>query len=966
VILSTLGAGGMGVVYAAYDPELDRKIALKLLHPEPGAGSGPSSGKRRLVREAQAMARLSHPNTIAVHDVGTHGDDVFVAMEYVDGWTLSAWVRRTKPPWTEALAVLRQAGAGLAAAHAAGLVHRDFKPENVMVAKDGRVRVLDFGLAREVATGLQEGASEKVAESSGELAVDLTRTGALLGTPAYMAPEQLEGKPADARSDQFSFCVALYEALHGTRPFAGDNIATLTFQVVSANVREPPADSKVPTWIHRIILRGLSAKPDDRFASMDALLAQLRRDPGATRRRTMTIGATIVVVSAAVLWAVWQKPESQEMCAGGEERVAEVWSPARAAAVENAFLAIDVPYAGETAKRVQARLDGYAAEWVSMYRSACEATHVRGEQSGELLDLRMACLGGRLEDLGALADVLEQADEQVLQKAPQATASLRPLARCADADALRAQVPPPEDATTAGKVDTVRKQLAQARALHGAGKYKDGLKVADAAVDEAARLGYDPLQAEARLTQGRLKESLGDYPGSETSLEASFFFASATRHDDVASESAALLTAVVGYRLARHDEGLQWGRHADAAVERVGRDGVEEALLLHSRSAVLRAKGDREAAVADGERALEIRERVLGPDHHLVARSLNNLGGALYMSGEYDRAREQFARSIEVLENAVGAGHPTIAPALSNLGSVAFGQGDYVQAETHYRRALEIMSASLDEGHPDLSAYFNNMGNVLEKRGDAEGAERHHLKALAIREANLDADHPHVAMSLDNIGGALRAQQRYEEAAGYHRRALEIREKRLGTDHRDVAMSRNNLGSALQYMKRWKEAEEQFRLALEIRKKALGPDHPDVALCIGNLGNLAAKQGQFGRARKKFDEALRIREKALPADHPLIATALSGRGQASLELGKVAEAIADLERAIAIYEKADVNVARLASAQLGLARALAKRGDKDGRALELARAAVKGYEASGRYYEKELVDAKRWLARHKG
>jgi tetratricopeptide (TPR) repeat protein len=954
----------MGVVYTAYDPELDRKIALKLLHPTPGGGSSASSGKRRLVREAQAMARLSHPNTIAVHDVGTHGDDVFVAMEYVDGWTLSAWLRRTNASWTEALSVLRQAGAGLAAAHAAGLVHRDFKPDNVMVAKDGRVRVLDFGLARE--TELREGASEEVSERSGPLAVDLTRTGALLGTPAYMAPEQLEGKPADARSDQFSFCVALYEALHGQRPFAGDNIATLTFQVVSANVREPPTDSNVPAWIHRIILRGLKAEPDDRFPSMDALLAQLRRDPGAKRRRTMTIGATVVVVSAAVLWALWQKPETQELCGGGEERVAKVWGPARAGAVHDAFLAIGVPYAEETANKVKARLDGYAAEWARMHRSACEATHVRGEQSGELLDLRMACLGGRLEDLDALVEVLAQADEQVLQKAPQATASLRPLARCADTDALRAQVPPPEDADTANKVDAVRKQLAQARALHGAGKYEEGLEAASAAVEAAAELSYEPLQAEARLAEGRLKESLGDYPGSETSLKESFFLAAATRHDDVASEAAALLTVVVGYRLARHDEGLVWARHAEAAIERVGRDGVEEALLLHSRSAVLRAKGDLEAAVADAERALEIRERVLGADHHLVARSLNTLGNALYYNAQYDRAREQFARSIEVLEKAVGAGHPTIAPGLSNLGSVAFGQGDYVQAEANYRRALEIMSGTLPEGHPDLSAYYNNMGNVLLKRGDPEGSERDHRKALAIREANLDADHPHVAMSLDNIGGALVAQLRYEEAAGYHRRALVIREKRLGKDHRDVAMSRNNLGTALQYMERWEKAEEQFRLAAEIRKKALGPEHPDVALCVDNLGHVAAKQGQYRRAHGRFDEALRIREKALPADHPLIASALSSRGQAALELGKVEEAIADLERAIPIFEKSDVDVARLASVQLGLARALTRRGDEDGRALDLARAAVKAYEASGRFYEKDLTDAKRWLARHGG
>ncbi|HET6583005.1 MAG TPA: serine/threonine-protein kinase, partial [Nannocystaceae bacterium] len=218
VVLERIGSGGMGVVYAAYDPQLDRKVALKLLHAREER-DGDSGGRARVLREAQAMARLSHPNVVAVHDVGVVDDTLFVAMEFVEGVTLGHFIAAGSRRWNEVLDVFEPAGRGLAAAHAAGLVHRDFKPDNVMIGNDGRVRVMDFGLARaaaEITTESSEGSGGSIVELSG---VDrLTRTGALVGTPAYMAPELLAGGNADARSDQFAFCVALHRALYGTAP----------------------------------------------------------------------------------------------------------------------------------------------------------------------------------------------------------------------------------------------------------------------------------------------------------------------------------------------------------------------------------------------------------------------------------------------------------------------------------------------------------------------------------------------------------------------------------------------------------------------------------------------------------------------------------------------------------------------------------------------------------------------------
>jgi tRNA A-37 threonylcarbamoyl transferase component Bud32 len=273
-VLETVGIGGMGVVYAARDPQLGRTIALKLLRSD-------RTGERteeRLLREAQAMARISHPNVVAVHDAGAFEGQVFVAMELVDGKTLGHWLHARARSWQEIVRVFEQAGQGLAAAHDAGLVHRDFKPENVLVGANGRVRVTDFGIARPARLSAWE--RERLTPITGPMGsvidATLTRTGAFVGTPAYMAPEQFAGDAADARSDQFSFCVALYEALYCERPFVGDDLATLAVEVVRGRVRDAPQKSDVPQWLRGLLLRGLRTEPAERFPTTAALIAALR------------------------------------------------------------------------------------------------------------------------------------------------------------------------------------------------------------------------------------------------------------------------------------------------------------------------------------------------------------------------------------------------------------------------------------------------------------------------------------------------------------------------------------------------------------------------------------------------------------------------------------------------------------------------------------------------------------------
>jgi predicted Ser/Thr protein kinase len=346
VISHVIGSGGQGVVYAAHDPVLNRKIILKLIHDdEPKEGSEAIDSHAWLLREAQAMAQLAHPNVVSVYDFGTFEDQVFLAMEYVEGRTLRAWLAESARDPGEVLALFAEAGRGLAAAHQVGIVHRDFKPENLLVGTDGRVRVTDFGLARPIEPPecALDPASPEVATTSEfgtwDLAMTLTRTGAVKGTPAYMAPEQFLSRAAEPRTDQFSFSVALYEALYGRRPFQGGTIEELGRAVLAGRVRPRPEGSSVAGAVHAAVLRGLSVAPAERFPSLMELLAAL--EPAATavrprRRRALAAFALVGLVFAAGVAARQRQapvPAAAVMSAPAEPKAASASAPPEPAAL---------------------------------------------------------------------------------------------------------------------------------------------------------------------------------------------------------------------------------------------------------------------------------------------------------------------------------------------------------------------------------------------------------------------------------------------------------------------------------------------------------------------------------------------------------------------------------------------------------------------------------------------------------
>jgi eukaryotic-like serine/threonine-protein kinase len=864
-VLERVGAGGMGVVYAAYDPDLDRKVAIKLLHHDAAEPGSLSDGRTMLLREAQAMAKLSHPNVVAVHDVGVHAGAVFMAMEFVAGSTVQQWVAERPRAWPEVLAVFVAAGRGLAAAHEAGLVHRDFKPANVMCSEDGGVKVTDFGLARgreeagrdrDSPTDRSPAVAAAIAAATGSRSGTPTMTGAVMGTPAYMAPEQHLGLPIDARSDQFSFCVALYEALYGRRPFAADSPSGLAIAVVEGRIADPPAGTRVPGWLREVLVRGLEPDPDRRFASMQALQLELGRDRLAARRRWLLGAAAIGVLGTGVTVASLVARDSP--CSDMRPHLAEIWDAQRRVTVREALFATGVGFAQSTWDRVERGLDGYTDAWVSAREDACAAT-LRGEQSEALMDLRMSCLDGRLRSVRALVGVLARADQTVVGNAVTMVAGLAALPPCADAVALRSAVPPPDDPAVVAELERLDERLAEAEQLGRAGKYAEGLALANELVAAAEPLAYAPMTARTLRRRGALEHVNGADADAEHTLQAAFFLAVRHDLDELAAHSAAELVTVVGEVQQRTAEARRWAEHAAALADA---DELLQGAVAHNLAGVALREGAYDEARELAARALELRERLLGEDHEAVLASLNMLGLIAIETGHFEEAREDFGRELAIAERTLGLDHPELAKPLNNLANVAWREGDYPAARASFERALALQRQAFGDTHRNVAQLENNLAAVAMSTGDHEEAGRRFTHALAIWREVLGPEHPLVADALNNLAVVAAARGELEQAREYDERALAIREKVMAADHPALAQNYGNLGSDLFRLGRVAEARALHERALAIYEKKLDPGHDDIAMTLTALGTDLLALGERARALPLLERALGLRAEA--------------------------------------------------------------------------------------------------------
>ena len=823
VVLGELGSGGMGVVYAAFDPQLDRKVALKLLRPD-ASGTAAQHQRPRLLAEAQALARLSHPHVVTVYEARAVDEQVFIAMELVEGQTLSQWLRERPRPWREVRDVFLKAGQGLLAAHEANLVHRDFKPDNVLLGKDGRVVVTDFGLARRNGGASTPAGAGETASSEGKGTI--TRTGAVLGTPAYMAPEQWAGGAADARTDQFSFCVALYEALYRVRPFPGRTPAELREAVCRGDVLAPPRGSHVPARVRRVLLRGLKVVPGERFGSMRELLSELAYNPLSTWRAPLALAAGLALLAAGVVLGTRRVDPKTLVCKGSERKLAAAWGEAKQRAVKEALLGSGSAYAKDAWSGVARALDSYAAAWVAMHTEACEATRVRGEQSEALLEMRITCLERRARDFEALTDLFVRARAQATEHAIQAAYGLPPLKECAETDALAAQLKPPADAAARESIRQMDLQLSEVRALVAAGRFAPALQKAEAMAAQARAVGHPPTRAEAFYQLALLHQRTGEGKEAEEALYEAIWAAEAGRYDRLAARARIDMVHVQGVLEDRPAAATAAIREALAALERFGADADMESSLETFIGRVQIAQDLCEEALPHLQRALALADRAYPEDDPRRALILNNLGRGLRCMGDLAGAQAQHQRALEVSERTFGPVHPEVANSLNDLANVLFARQEYASALPYHRRALEIREQTLGPQTAVMAGSVYNVGvDLIMLKRNAEGRD-HVRRALAIYEDVFGPDSPRLALPLTALGHVNVDLGDAGEACLALERALRLLQ---GRDDGQVAMARFNLARALRGAKRDErrartlalQAREYFERRKEARKVEL-------------------------------------------------------------------------------------------------------------------------------------------------
>jgi eukaryotic-like serine/threonine-protein kinase len=874
VVIGLEGEGATGIVYAAQDPELQRKVALKLLRGGPVASSGEPQ-EERLRREARALAQLSHPNVLMIHDVGVFGERIFIAMEYVEGQTLARWIDQEPRPWREVLARFIAAGRGLAAAHAAGLVHRDFKPENVLLGGDDRLRVADFGLARVAAQPPPPG---RASPDQGEHPSDetLTATGAIVGTPLYMAPEQHLGQVADARSDQFSFCVALYLGLFRQRPFAGDSLESLADSVLEGQLRDPPPDTRVPLKIRRALERGLSVSPEHRFPSMDALVAELARQPRRRRPLFAAIAAAFALAGGAALGWYIMAPDSR-LCRGSEKRLQGIWDAKRRALVDKALRGSGVPYAGAAVQQVNRHLDAYAAGWVDMHTEACVATRLEGRQTERQLGLRTTCLDGRLHQLADVVDRLLEPDREVVARVGALVGGLADLGDCANLETLARPVPLPSNPAARERATVLGREITRARSFKLAGRVDEALEAVSKLMPEVRAIGHRPLEADAHLLMAELREKNVEADQARKSYEQAVWAAEAGRHDQTAATALIGLLYVAGRLQTQHDLVPNLTARATAALERIGGDPEREASLKWVHAAILLDQGKEDDAERLFREALSITERAFGAHDTKLVQPLHGLVIIAEGRGRLEEALRMAKRMLAIQTRVNGASHPDLAIAHRQLANVERARANYREAEAGCRRALAIDERAFGPQYSMVASSLSCLAKALHYQGKGDQAVAHLRRAVAIREKALGREHPHTVQLMDELAWALGPLNRPEEVLGIQTRVQAIIARQPEGDQTRLAYVLHSIGEAHLQLGR---ADKALRAALEsdaLSRRALGDDYAERGEVLRLIGAAYLAKGQPDRAIAPLTRSGELNRKKPDPVYYLMSSALLGR-----------------------------------------------------------------------------------------
>ncbi|MBV1860267.1 MAG: serine/threonine-protein kinase [Nannocystaceae bacterium] len=840
VILETVGQGAMGVVVRAFDSKLQREVALKLLH----APHVDDVCRARMVREAQAMAQLNHACVVSVYDVYSNKQSVAIAMEYIAGRSLDVWLHEEKPQWSEIVAVFSQAAQGLRAAHRAGIVHRDFKPSNVMVGVDGRICVTDFGVAK-VPSKVEGvgGGSQPRPKVSSPLVDTLTLQDSEIGTPRYMAPEQHASHVIDERADQYSLCVALWEALHGRSPFVGD-------ELVLQKLKGPPAweAGHVPSRIARAVLRGLQPAPEDRWPSMSELLRRLQ----SPRQAWMTGGAIagLLAIGLAGGAAVWGGRIGQ--CDAQGRNVDAIWTPAAREAVGASIASSERGYAKDESTRVQKQLDRYVERWKVESRAVCLASQERGD-SGESLRSTV-CLQRASDDLGAAVGVLSGTSDFDTVRVASLVRSLRAPQDCTDIAAMEAGFVLPMTPGAMSEVAIGWHMLSTARAQLRSGQFEQALKtVTDPTFDPLTR--HPAFAVERDLVRGEVLEKRGDFPGAEASLNRSMMAALALDLPLDAAAAASALAQLLAGPLGRPSEGVRVASIGLAFTEAKNAGGLSE---VHSRAA---------------------------------------LANALRHASEPGQAREHLEVCLETLTSMGRVDPLEVAGVHVSLGFVFEDLGMLPDAARHHQESLELVLSNYSARHPNVGLTRNNLAQILRKQGRLQDAQVEQAAANAIFESSLGPTHPVTLTGNDRIAAILLEDEQYERAYAVLRTTLPALERAVGPSHPQVAATSTNLGLALDGLHRYAEAEPFHRRAAELWVKNFDTEHRGLAAIWDNLAETLRNRDRLEEAATLHERAFSLRERTVGKTHPDLVFSLIPWARLLRRQGHDVEAIRKLELA---------------------------------------------------------------------
>jgi eukaryotic-like serine/threonine-protein kinase len=744
VVGELVGAGAMGRVYSAWEPELDRRIAIKVLQDDaPGA-------RERLVREAQAMARLDHPNVVGVHEVGTSEHGVYVAMELVDGETLRAWAAHAQP-WRQVARVLAEVARGLAAVHAAGVLHRDVKPDNVIVGIDGRARLGDFGLAR-------SGASNSTSSPVDVLAIGTPKTAAA-GTPSYMAPQLLRGGAASEASDQYSFGVTAYEIIAGHRPFEGRSWKELVRATESGTIAKLPR-------LDAVIRKCLATDPAKRHASMGKV-ADLLEEAARARKPAIWIALGAAVVASGVTFAVTRHEAAGPTCEVGA--ITATWTA-------QARAALDAPSV--------AAVDRWVAAWQSSRREVCASN-----SPAPVIAARDRCLDRRRRELAAL--LARGKSERLVD----ALASLPP-SECTTLAPGTAD-PLPLDPQQRAEVDAVTAALPDVRAAIALGDARPVQEALAKLVERARASNHAPTLAEVLLLQAEASRTLSNLP--DATLFARDATAAAERgRDDLAAARAWIeRTTIAGDRrelVAAEDLAAL----ADAAIDRAGSPPHLVARLLRIRGLVAFNRGQTDEA---RRLLLDARARfvaVAGERSVEVSGVETSLGAVERVANNLDAAERHHRLAFDIDRELRGETHPDIARDLHNLAGIERLRGKLDAALALYQRALAIEDAARGKESVQSALTHNSIGLVLMARLDWVGAR---TEITLARDAFLKAGHGDLAFTEHNLGLIAAALKDPRTALAHFDIAARYYERTIGDDatapirlHLDRARARAALG----------------------------------------------------------------------------------------------------------------------------------------------------------------------------